>query len=308
VLQSMRPDARVQYPQEHAPTDETAARAVISLANALAKGDASAMGALLVADAKADLNSLTGSGDWAEATGRIEGVRVVGLNNLGDSMTAQMNSATVYLAIQEPGRSYILGFYAERTGDAWLFAGSPATRETRARAMDFDGMSSGELGDPARAGSGGALVAALPGGGPAAGMGSMADKMAAAAYLMYTVPERIMRDAQMPFDASAAKAQAAAMGADASMLDTLLKQGKSAIDKGVLPEDAIIVQAVDIGKQIAATTAGKINDDRVIQIVSNILQIPENRVRSIYDKAKGTGGTTPPPSPGGRGAIPPAGG
>jgi hypothetical protein len=76
ILHRVGADARVQFPQSRAPTDEDLAEAVIRFASALARGDESAFGSLLDPSARSVLDELLSSGDWEEATARIEAVRV----------------------------------------------------------------------------------------------------------------------------------------------------------------------------------------------------------------------------------------
>ena len=62
LLQTMRADQRIQFPNEKAPSDESVARSVIELATAIIKGDDKAMGNMLVSTGKDVLDSLTTSG------------------------------------------------------------------------------------------------------------------------------------------------------------------------------------------------------------------------------------------------------
>jgi hypothetical protein len=76
IMYRLGADARVQFPQSKAPVDEDLAEAVILFAGALARGDESAFGTMLDPSARGVLDELLSSGDWEEATGRIEAVRV----------------------------------------------------------------------------------------------------------------------------------------------------------------------------------------------------------------------------------------
>ena len=77
--QDMSVDARVSFAPglevEH--DQEALGRAIVTLADTLAKGDAEKLGAMLDASGKALLNDLTTSGAWAEQTKGLEAVRVV---------------------------------------------------------------------------------------------------------------------------------------------------------------------------------------------------------------------------------------
>lgn len=134
LTQTMRADKRVQFPAERAPLDERVARAVISLADALAKGDAESFAGQLTGEAKDVLEQLRNTGQWEEATGKIEAVRVVELAAPGNNPA----SFGVTLAIQEPGAAYLVRFGATLTGDRYLFNGQSGGRLVKPRANQFD--------------------------------------------------------------------------------------------------------------------------------------------------------------------------
>lgn len=130
--QSFVTDPRVQFPQEHAPTDEALAQAVADFASALAKGDNGAMSAMLDAPGRAILTEQVQTGAWERETSNIETVRVVALNRDGDS-------ATLTVAVQDPRGAYLLGWKAVRNNsDAWVFGGAPAPDTRAPRASDLD--------------------------------------------------------------------------------------------------------------------------------------------------------------------------
>jgi len=150
LMQSVKPDQRVQFPQVAAPVDETLARAVIKLCEAIVKGDSSALSGMLDPNGRGILERLIASGEWDDTTQKIQSIRVVNIINLGDPTSQQMSAANVYLAVQEPGRAYVLAWLASRAGDAWIFSGNVATKTTKPRASEFDGLSEDELSkDPA---------------------------------------------------------------------------------------------------------------------------------------------------------------
>lgn len=138
VLQAMKPDARVQFPQSVAPVDRSLAEGVITLANDLAKGDAAALKPILTEPAQHVLDDLVASGGWAEGTKPIEQVRVVSLSNTSDS---HPTDSTVGLAIQGKDGAYLLAWDAKRDGDKWVFTNSPCQGDVKPRASDFDGVS-----------------------------------------------------------------------------------------------------------------------------------------------------------------------
>lgn len=130
LLQAMQADSRVQFPQEQAPENEELARAVIRLADALAKGDSETFRSLLDRPSQAVLDDLLGTGEWYEATAKIEAVRVVKLDE---------GTGALQVAVQEPGRAYLLAWTAMPAFESFVFAASPAPGGTRARASDWDG-------------------------------------------------------------------------------------------------------------------------------------------------------------------------
>jgi hypothetical protein len=147
----MKPDKRVQFPQAAAPVDESLARAVVSLADAIAKGDSSKLGNLLNANGKPLLDQLTSDGSWDEAVAKIEGVRIVNIDDQAPPPppSATMSTANIYLAIQQPDHAYVVGFKATRDDAGWKFEGAPSTPTTKPRASDFDAMSGMALGSNA---------------------------------------------------------------------------------------------------------------------------------------------------------------
>lgn len=134
LLQAMRADQRIQFPNEKAPSDESVARSVIDLATAIVKSDDKAMGNMLVSTGKDVLDSLTTSGAWEEATSKIEAIRVVELSAPGE----KPQSFTVSFAVQEPGLAYVMRFSATLDNGSYKYTGLPGGRLTRIRANQFD--------------------------------------------------------------------------------------------------------------------------------------------------------------------------
>ncbi|MEX2218237.1 MAG: hypothetical protein WD749_05705 [Phycisphaerales bacterium] len=137
LLQEMRPDARVKFAGQTAPADRTLAEGVVRLADALAKGDGGAMKKMLDRSGQGVLDELQSSGTWEDETRKIEQVRVV---YLSDTLEREPSSATVAMAIQDPGGAYLLGWTLRRDGEGWSVAAAPTPSDTRARASDFDGQ------------------------------------------------------------------------------------------------------------------------------------------------------------------------
>lgn len=127
LIQTSGADPRVAFPQEKAPTDAQLARAVIRLADAIARGDAEALRPQLTEDAAAVLTELESSGAWAEATRSIEQVRVV---DLGPEQ--------VTLAVQRPGSAYPLRWAVHSSDGPIRFGGAPVDDVVLQRASQFD--------------------------------------------------------------------------------------------------------------------------------------------------------------------------
>ncbi|MBL8762846.1 MAG: hypothetical protein JNM07_01080 [Phycisphaerae bacterium] len=132
LAQELKADARVQFPAERAPGDEGLARAVIQLADSIARGDSARLRAMLDRPAQAILDQITAGDDWRRATMPIEVVRVVRVQPMGDS------GAMVALAVQDPAGAYVMGWAARPTGSSWIFGSMPTTSAMLRRAADFD--------------------------------------------------------------------------------------------------------------------------------------------------------------------------
>jgi hypothetical protein len=135
LMQSLRPDARVQFVDSQAPADKSLAEATINLASALAKGDKQALSGLLSPEAKGILDALAADGTFAEETKKIEQVRVVRVSPLDE---ADLTSATIVLAVQAPDGAYPLAWRGSKNGTNWQFAGMPSDSAEMRRASDFD--------------------------------------------------------------------------------------------------------------------------------------------------------------------------
>jgi hypothetical protein len=138
VLAEAKSDARVKFVDTQAPADRSLALATIKLANALAKGDAPAVKAMLDKPSQAVVDELISRGDWADATKGIEQVRVVSMTNTTD---ASPTSSLVGMAMQVPGDAYLLAWNAKKDGEAWTFGASFCQADFKTRASDFDGVS-----------------------------------------------------------------------------------------------------------------------------------------------------------------------
>jgi hypothetical protein len=138
LLQTMKSDARVQFPSSVAPADRTLAEGVITLANCLAKGDSAGLKPILASPAQNVLDELVSSGGWAEGTQPIEQVRVISVSG---TQEAQPSDSVVGLAIQGKDGAYLLAWNAHRDNSKWTFSNSPCQSDVKPRASDFDGVS-----------------------------------------------------------------------------------------------------------------------------------------------------------------------
>lgn len=137
LLQELKTDARVQFPQAMAPADRVMAESIIRLANAIAKGDATGMRPMLDRPAQLVLDELTTGGDWGSETRKIEQVRIVSLTGTQEERPA---ATTVGMAIQDPRGAYLLAWNGARAGEGWTFRNQPCQAEVKRRASDFDGV------------------------------------------------------------------------------------------------------------------------------------------------------------------------
>lgn len=122
----LRPDARIAFPASSAPYDPTLARAVYRFAGALASGDAGAMRPMLDQPSREVLDWMRDDGTWSDSTASIEAVAVPHLDQT-PATAREARSAEVYLAVQSPGGSYVLGWEARRAAGSWVFGGIEST-------------------------------------------------------------------------------------------------------------------------------------------------------------------------------------
>lgn len=131
----------VQFPIERIPANESAARAVASLANAIAQGDSEALRSMLDRADVGVLEFLVSTGAWAESTDAATVVRVCALE-------ATDNTMRVGLGIEDPSGAYLLGWRGEESRGAWRFAAIPVASPPAAQASDLDGASLQDMTSP----------------------------------------------------------------------------------------------------------------------------------------------------------------
>ena len=135
LLQVLKADARVQWASNNRVTDEGVARAIIGFADALCKGDADKVRAMLDEKSRTSLEALLGTGEWDEAVKKIEAVRItrgVGDGKMGAGFT---------LAIQEPSGAYALNWDANPKGGAVVVRALPSNSKVLKRASEWDNQS-----------------------------------------------------------------------------------------------------------------------------------------------------------------------
>ncbi len=157
VLQSMDVDARVEFAEDASPVSRDLAQAAIKLADAIARGDDEALRAMLDRTDHGALDRLIASGQWYDATGKLEAVRIVSINT-GSRLDPAPEAAEIGLAVQDPDGAYVMLWAGRKVFDDWVFAAKPASDEVRARATAWDGASPAMLvssGHAAGFGSGG---------------------------------------------------------------------------------------------------------------------------------------------------------
>jgi len=121
-----------QFPAQLIPTDESAARAVAALANAVATGDADALAGMIDRSDAAVLGHLRESGDWDRATDSVT-VRVVAVEPADPGVR-------VGIAIEDQTGAYLIGWEGAPTRNAWTFRSLPVESPPAARASDLDGV------------------------------------------------------------------------------------------------------------------------------------------------------------------------
>lgn len=137
IRASLDVDARVQFPQEQAPVDEELARAVFTLASALANLDAARMQPLMTNQGRAVLAAV--SSEWFDV--QVEGVRIVFMSASAKTTRDARDALVVTAIADNTGDPMVLVWNATRAGSAqWLFNPAPATDATRATLASWDNL------------------------------------------------------------------------------------------------------------------------------------------------------------------------
>lgn len=187
VIQSLRADARVQFPQTVAPADRSLAESAVRLADAIARGDANALRTQLEGPSQSVLDELVASGGWAEGTSQIEQVRIVALSGIADP---RPEITLIGTAIQGRDGAYLLAWNGRRNGEGWLFSAAACQNDVKTRASEFDDIEIVVGGSIPTSGSAPAE--------PAAGSGGSSRSRPAPAAPSAPVPERDPNRKQTP--------------------------------------------------------------------------------------------------------------
>ncbi len=84
MAQTLKASKKVAFSDGATTNQESLAKAIIDLADSIARGDDKKFAGMIGAEDKSLLKSLTSSGEWKDATAKIEGVRVLNIREGGD--------------------------------------------------------------------------------------------------------------------------------------------------------------------------------------------------------------------------------
>jgi hypothetical protein len=284
-------DARVSLANDLRIFDRSLALAGLEFASAFAAGadDFDALGEHMTAPTRQTLDDLVGTGDWFEVMDQVEGVRVVEFTQDPDVSTTT-ERGTMYLAIQEPGVSYVLGWDASKGASGkWVWSQAWSTPNERTRASDWDDASSDDLT---------AVVIADSGDSSAAGSRKIAEAMGSSDKAVYVAVEltrkfmQKMGGMELPLD-SLFTMMSPSMGMDPAKIREQYDSGKQAIADADSSEDKLdpmILRALVDGvkmqmEMMPASADEQIDEDTLFEILSEILDETPAKVREMYDNA-----------------------
>jgi hypothetical protein len=267
VLAAAKSDPRVQFPQDASPSDGSVARAIVDAANALAKGNDGALRAMLQSDAQLILDGLVNSGDWETSTKRIEGVRVIAVNQTPKN-DANATGFVVQMAVQEPGESYVIAWEGAKQGMGWKLTGAKAPAGTRPRASDWAETATAPAPAPV-------AVEEAPAAKPAAVVATKEEQLTVVAGIGMIVTERLAKAANTDFESMMSKlGQQVPPGVN---VEEFKKKARDLIAKGVLPEPTIFKLMID-----GYGTEG-VKAEQVFAYLGEETGIPAERWKSFYE-------------------------
>jgi hypothetical protein len=283
ILREVDADARVQFPQEQAPYDRSLAEAVIVLAGSIAAGDDLAMAPVLDPAGRAVLDQLVASGEWYDATGEIEGVRIVFVSQSPDENT-EASAAKVVLAVQDPGEAYVLAWNATNAGDGWRFSAEPSTGQTKARASEWDADTMAAF-----------SASAGMGGGRGLGSGDSFDSMTSAVlsdpptiYFAVEISRQLAKVLGVELsdeELFGPIAQGAGMSEERAL--ELYTRGRLASrENGQQADPAVVGPFIMSARAIGQATGVEVTDEQLIEAIAAVYQIDESEARAYFEEAQ----------------------
>lgn len=295
-------DPRVSLAEDLEVYDYTLAKAGLAFASAFAKGadDFDALGELMTEPTRNTLDELVGAGSWFDVLGEIESVRVVEFTQQ-PNVSEEAFSGTIFLALQEPGVSYVLGFSATKGAeDRWVWSQAWSTPLERARASDWDDADISELTE---------VVATADTSSKGANARRMAEALAGSDKMIYVAMELSLRlmpklgiDQEFTID-QLLELTAPSLGMPASEVRSKYDAGKSAIEntgRGESKVDPAMLRGMIEGvkaqmemqaqmmAQFMPDQAAEMNpltDDMLFETLGEILDMTAADVKKMYDDA-----------------------
>lgn len=283
VLRSIDADARVQFPQDQAPYDRSLAEAVIVLAGSIASGDDLAMAPVLDPAGRAVLDQLVASGEWYDATGEVEGVRLVYLSQSPDENT-EASAAEVVLAVQEPGEAYVLAWNATNSGDGWRFSAEPSTGQTKARASEWDA----DTMEAFRPGAGDANAGGGLGTGGGDAMGAMLLADPPTVFFAVEISRQLTKLVGVDLSEDELFGPMAQMtGTSTERVLEVYTEGRLASrERGVKAAPAVVGRFIQSARMLGAASGTEITDEQVIEAIAAVYQVDQAEARRYFEEAR----------------------
>ncbi len=285
VLQSMDVDARVEFAEDAAPVSRDLAQAAIKLADAIARGDDEALRTMLDRTDHGSLDRLIASGQWYDATGKLEAVRVVSINT-GARLDPAPEAAEIGLAVQDQDGAYVMLWAGRKVFDDWVFTARPASDEVRARATAWDGMSVISAPPPTSEPEAEAASGPLP-----PSDGSMADLRPLKLYIRMQMGDLMLQGSGEDFDINRQLTRTAqGRGIDESAVRKDYETGEREMREGRRLPAAEALEAIETlwGNRDVMKAAGvTFTKDDIIRWFSQASGVPESEVRAMYESQGG---------------------
>jgi hypothetical protein len=285
-------DARVSLANDLRIYDRSLALAGLEFASAFAAGadDFDALGEQMTEPTRQTLDDLVGTGDWFEVMDQVEAVRIVEFTQDPDVSTAT-ERGTLYLAIQEPGVAYVLGWDARKgAGDKWVWSQAWSTPNERTRASDWDDASSDDLTVVVDADSGDSAASTSR---KLAQAASSSDKAVYVAIELTIRFQNKMGAVELPMDQLFTRV-GPTLGISPDEARSQYDSGKQAIEDADSIEDKIdplVLRAIidgakmQMGLAMPAGIGEDLNEDSLFELLAEILDETPAKVREAYDNA-----------------------